>query len=38
MEEPIGQFVKRFSLEQQVVLFIDSNDEYVYSLISLAYK
>jgi glutaredoxin-related protein len=27
MEEPIGQFVKRFSLEQQVVLFIDSNDE-----------
>jgi len=27
MEEPIGQFVKRFSLEQQVVLFINSNDE-----------
>jgi len=27
MEEPIGQLVKRFSLEQQVVLFIDSNDE-----------
>ncbi|OUM59068.1 hypothetical protein PIROE2DRAFT_64020 [Piromyces sp. E2] len=27
MEEPIGQLVKRFSLEQQVVLFINSNDE-----------
>jgi len=27
MEEPIGQLVKRFSLDKQVVLFIDSNDE-----------
>jgi len=27
MDEPIGQLVKRFSLEQQIVLFIDSNDE-----------
>ncbi|ORX48891.1 hypothetical protein BCR36DRAFT_353915 [Piromyces finnis] len=27
MEEPVGQLVKKFSLEQQVVLFIDGNDE-----------